>query len=80
LTTGMDIAQLSEFVQAMVTGAVLIAAVVIDRFRGIPLHRFGGLLRSRAGGRYRPVGRRGDAREQEDSAAVPGREERSCAE
>jgi ribose/xylose/arabinose/galactoside ABC-type transport system permease subunit len=51
LTTGMDIAELSEFVQAMVTGAVLVAAVVIDRFRGVPLHRFGGLLRSQAGRR-----------------------------
>ncbi|MDQ4212940.1 ABC transporter permease [Microbacterium capsulatum] len=34
ITTGMNIAGLSEFVQQMLTGVVLIVAVLIDRFRG----------------------------------------------
>jgi ribose transport system permease protein len=34
MTTGMNIAGLSEFIQQMLTGAVLIAAVLIDQFRG----------------------------------------------
>lgn len=34
MTTGMNIAGLSEFIQQMLTGAVLIAAVLVDRFRG----------------------------------------------
>jgi ribose/xylose/arabinose/galactoside ABC-type transport system permease subunit len=34
ITTGMNIAGLSEFIQQMLTGAVLIAAVLVDRFRG----------------------------------------------
>ena len=33
LSTGMNIAQVSEFIQQMVTGAVLVAAVLIDRLR-----------------------------------------------
>ncbi len=33
LSTGMNIAQLSEFTQEIVTGAVLIAAVLLDRIR-----------------------------------------------
>ena len=34
ITTGMNIAGLSEFVQQMLTGLVLIIAVLIDQFRG----------------------------------------------
>lgn len=34
ITTGMNIARLSEFVQQMLTGAVLIVAVLVDQFRG----------------------------------------------
>ena len=34
ITTGMNIAGLSEFIQQMLTGAVLIAAVLVDTFRG----------------------------------------------
>lgn len=34
LSTGMNIAQLSEFTQEIITGVVLIAAVLIDRVRG----------------------------------------------
>lgn len=34
MTTGMNIARLSEFIQQMLTGLVLIAAVLIDQFRG----------------------------------------------
>lgn len=34
ITTGMNIAGLSEFIQQMLTGAVLIAAVLVDRLRG----------------------------------------------
>ena len=34
ITTGMNIAGLSEFIQQMLTGAVLIAAVLVDPFRG----------------------------------------------
>ncbi len=34
MTTGMNIAGLSEFIQQMLTGLVLIAAVLVDRFRG----------------------------------------------
>lgn len=33
LTTGMNIAGISEFVQQMLTGAVLVGAVLVDRFR-----------------------------------------------
>lgn len=33
LSTGMNIAQISEFVQQMLTGAVLVGAVLIDRIR-----------------------------------------------
>ena len=33
LSTGMNIAQISEFVQQMLTGVVLVAAVLIDRLR-----------------------------------------------
>jgi ribose transport system permease protein len=33
LSTGMNIAQLSEFTQQMVTGVVLVLAVLIDRLR-----------------------------------------------
>lgn len=47
LTTGMDIAQLSEFVQSMVTGAVLIGAVLFDRFRRVPIHRLSSAVRFR---------------------------------
>jgi ribose/xylose/arabinose/galactoside ABC-type transport system permease subunit len=34
ITTGMNIAGLSEFIQMMLTGAVLITAVLVDRLRG----------------------------------------------
>ena len=34
ITTGMNIAGLSEFIQQMLTGVVLIAAVLVDRLRG----------------------------------------------
>jgi len=34
ITTGMNIAGLSEFIQRMLTGAVLIIAVLVDQFRG----------------------------------------------
>lgn len=44
ITTGMNIAGLSEFVQQMLTGAVLIVAVLIDQFRGQGRKRFGGGL------------------------------------
>ncbi len=36
LSTGMNIAQISEFIQQMLTGAVLVIAVLIDRFRRKP--------------------------------------------
>lgn len=39
ITTGMNIAGLSEFIQQMLTGAVLVAAVLVDRFRGTGLRR-----------------------------------------
>jgi ribose transport system permease protein len=35
MTTGMNIAQISEFIQQILTGAVLVAAVLIDRVRGL---------------------------------------------
>lgn len=44
ITTGMNIAGLSEFVQQMLTGAVLIVAVLIDQFRGRGGRRLGTLL------------------------------------
>ena len=74
LTTGMDIAQLSEFVQAMVTGGVLVAAVVIDRFRGVPLHRFSGLLLSQAGRRDADPRSPSGATVAERSASLPNRD------
>ena len=33
LSTGMNIAQVSEFIQQMLTGTVLVVAVLIDRLR-----------------------------------------------
>jgi ribose/xylose/arabinose/galactoside ABC-type transport system permease subunit len=33
LSTGMNIAQVSEFIQQMITGVVLVVAVLIDRLR-----------------------------------------------
>jgi ribose/xylose/arabinose/galactoside ABC-type transport system permease subunit len=33
LSTGLNIAQVSEFIQQMVTGVVLVAAVLIERLR-----------------------------------------------
>ena len=47
ITTGMNIAGLSEFVQQMLTGAVLITAVLIDQFRGRGRGRLARLLGSR---------------------------------
>lgn len=44
ITTGMNIAGLSEFVQQMLTGAVLITAVLIDQFRGRGSGRLGRLF------------------------------------
>jgi ribose/xylose/arabinose/galactoside ABC-type transport system permease subunit len=37
LNTGMDIAGIGEFIQQMVTGAVLVAAVIIAQIRGVDL-------------------------------------------
>jgi ribose transport system permease protein len=46
LSTGMNIAQVSEFIQQMVTGVVLVVAVLIDRLRlrGSESRRLGALL------------------------------------
>jgi ribose transport system permease protein len=53
ITTGMNIAGLSEFIQQMLTGAVLIVAVLIDQFRGQGRGGLGALFarRRRPGGR-----------------------------
>lgn len=48
MTTGMNIARLSEFIQQMLTGLVLIAAVIIDQYRGG--HHWRALIR-----RLRPI-------------------------
>jgi ribose/xylose/arabinose/galactoside ABC-type transport system permease subunit len=50
ITTGMNIARLSEFIQLMLTGVVLIAAVLVDRLRGVAFERVVGLVRIRRGG------------------------------
>ena len=46
LSTGMNIAQVSEFIQQMVTGVVLVVAVLIDRLRirGTESRRLGAVL------------------------------------
>ncbi len=46
LSTGMNIAQVSEFIQQMVTGVVLVVAVLIERLRlrGTESRRLGALL------------------------------------
>ena len=50
LTTGMDIATISSFTQQMITGAVLIAAVLIAKLRGVqPLANLKAMMR-RSGG------------------------------
>jgi len=51
ITTGMNIAGLSEFIQQMLTGAVLIAAVLVDTFRGRGdgKRRFAGTLKTLVG-------------------------------
>jgi ribose transport system permease protein len=53
LTTGMDIAGTGEFIQQMVTGAVLVVSVLLARLRGIRLPglRWAVLSRSRQGPR-----------------------------
>jgi ribose/xylose/arabinose/galactoside ABC-type transport system permease subunit len=50
IRTGMNIARLSEFIQLMLTGLVLIAAVLVDRLRGARRWAFRGWMRVRRGG------------------------------
>jgi ribose transport system permease protein len=45
LTTGLDIAGVNAFYQQMVTGAVLIAAVIVAQAQSAPSHRLAGFLR-----------------------------------
>ncbi|HEU4807330.1 MAG TPA: ABC transporter permease [Homoserinimonas sp.] len=54
MTTGMNIAGLSEFMQQMLTGAVLIAAVLIDQFRGNSARGFRKLFSLRRDTTLRP--------------------------